>query len=416
MRVPIRQFPLSLFILIGAVFLFSDAALTQSKISITSDKNSADFAKAVSAIKSNIAENANVAARLGGDGPSIYVDLNTAPADVEGYSSFATGDQALITAAIQAYRLHRALGGTAIKLRGLVQRQNNRFYVGLDGRGGRWVTTSQGLVSALLEDFANTAKNQPIVIFNNSSGSAPAANQCPFHVGCLLRSDYTGLPPTLAVIPRGQTVTLDIEATAISADTANGLLLVPQDLLVKDVKSAGAGKLTAVVSVDALAEIGPHPLRIYDPDTSLRSIADFTIQVVANEAELADLVLGSPAGSGPAVSAGNDAFADDHGNDLTTSTNLQNAASGMFEKSGDVDLFRINVAAPGQLTISSSGPTDTFATLLNEKGDKIAESDDGGHRYNFKIDQAVQIGTYFLSIRHCCNGRGPYAVESQLKP
>ena len=105
---------------------------------------------------------------------------------------------------------------------------------------------------------------------------------------------------------------------------------------------------------------------------------------------------------------------DDHGNDVATATQLlvditQQDISGTVAgtlDAGDYDVFAIDVVndfngAPVQLSLSTTGSTDTYGTLFDLNGNVVAENDDANPSasYNFGLSAAVAPGTYYLEVR-----------------
>ena len=90
---------------------------------------------------------------------------------------------------------------------------------------------------------------------------------------------------------------------------------------------------------------------------------------------------------------------DDHSNTRSGATvlSLGGTRSGRIETGGDVDYFRVQVSASGTLTIYTTGNTDTVGRLENNSGSVLASNDDGTDR-NFRIEQAVSFGTYYIRV------------------
>ena len=91
---------------------------------------------------------------------------------------------------------------------------------------------------------------------------------------------------------------------------------------------------------------------------------------------------------------------DDHNNIRSGATvlSLGGSRSGRIETGGDVDYFRVQVSASGTLTIYTTGNTDTVGRLENNSGSVLASNDDGGAFGNFRIEQAVSFGTYYIRV------------------
>lgn len=66
--------------------------------------------------------------------------------------------------------------------------------------------------------------------------------------------------------------------------------------------------------------------------------------------------------------------------------------------SGDVDYFRVVVDRPGELTVYTSGGTDTVGRLEDSGGTALASDDNGGSGNNFRIVRDVAAGTYYVRV------------------
>ena len=107
---------------------------------------------------------------------------------------------------------------------------------------------------------------------------------------------------------------------------------------------------------------------------------------------------------------------DDHGNTQTDATLVAQSSStpGNIEEAGDVDMFRIDVKGFGDLTVQSSGTTDTLGELIDASGVSL-RTDDSALRPNFQITYAVVPGTYFVKVRHgISTSTGSYQLLSSF--
>ena len=103
---------------------------------------------------------------------------------------------------------------------------------------------------------------------------------------------------------------------------------------------------------------------------------------------------------------------DDHGDDIESATLVAQVSStkGNFEEPGDIDVFRIDVEGFGNLTVTATGTTDTFAKLLDSTGTAIASNDNAANP-NFRITRSVSPGTYYVSADHPLeDGTGEYQM------
>ena len=91
---------------------------------------------------------------------------------------------------------------------------------------------------------------------------------------------------------------------------------------------------------------------------------------------------------------------DDHGDSPSSATALAvgSSRSGQLEPGGDVDYFRVEVRASGDLTVHTTGSLDTKGQLEDSAGAVLASNDDGGNGYNFRLAHAVSAGTYYIKV------------------
>ena len=112
--------------------------------------------------------------------------------------------------------------------------------------------------------------------------------------------------------------------------------------------------------------------------------------------------------SGPTTS-------DDHGDTVATATNVAvpSTTNGMLTNS-DHDVFQFRFAG-GRLVLNSVGDTDTFGTLLDENGVVLADNDDGGSGFNFRIDETnLSSGIFYVVVRgYDSQTTGSYSLRVQ---
>lgn len=64
---------------------------------------------------------------------------------------------------------------------------------------------------------------------------------------------------------------------------------------------------------------------------------------------------------------------------------------------GDLDLFAFSTSG-GSVTLSSSGSTDTYATLFDNAGNQVIYDSNGGADLNFSITRTLSAGSYYLLV------------------
>ena len=102
--------------------------------------------------------------------------------------------------------------------------------------------------------------------------------------------------------------------------------------------------------------------------------------------------------------------ADDHGDtkERATEVALNSRTKGRADGHEDVDFFKIVVPEIKRVTLSTEGSTDMFGTLYDANGVKIASHDDIDHargNKNFKIEETLAKGTYYIKVHHYYKNR-----------
>ena len=93
---------------------------------------------------------------------------------------------------------------------------------------------------------------------------------------------------------------------------------------------------------------------------------------------------------------------DDHGDGAQSATGVlpDSTIGGKIDDGADADVFRIDLSAPGTLTVYTTGALDTYGRLKRQDGTTIAEGDDhdGSTNLNFRIVAEMDAGTYFIKV------------------
>ena len=117
----------------------------------------------------------------------------------------------------------------------------------------------------------------------------------------------------------------------------------------------------------------------------------------------------------PGIGQPVDGSGDDHGDTPSSATALAvgSSRSGQLETGGDVDYFRVQVAASGELIVHTTGSLDTKGQLEDSAGGVLARDDDGGDGYNFRIAHAVSASTYYLKVEgYDASTTGSYTIHA----
>ena len=90
----------------------------------------------------------------------------------------------------------------------------------------------------------------------------------------------------------------------------------------------------------------------------------------------------------------------EHGNSRAQATRVavDTNTAGALEQAGDVDYFRVEVPAAGQLRIATSGDTDTLGYFGGADGRWLSQNDDNGTDVNFRLVRQVTAGTYYVAV------------------
>ena len=104
---------------------------------------------------------------------------------------------------------------------------------------------------------------------------------------------------------------------------------------------------------------------------------------------------------------------DDHGDMSATATQLEIGApkAGVLDSDSDVDVFRFDLIGRAEVTIRTSGPTDTMGKLLTDAGTQLASDDEKGPASNFNITAELDPGIYYVAVT---GNPGNYAVDAQI--
>lgn len=345
-------------------------------------------------------------ARGGGAGPSLSVDLNITPEANAGFDSLSRADQSLIRAAKGTYDLFRSFGGNASDRLSLLQRQDGRYYVGLDGEGGRWMASPEEAMSFLLQQLVQAS------LFRLPSKQE--ASNCPLDFNCLLRALYDGRIEISAHASRDTTIDIEMKGEGFVNAQGEPVIVSPDGIVVHSVSFIDGETLQARLSVMPDAALGLNVLSVFNDGATFRSVADYGLNVLADAAALEAAITGDTEAPAAKTAGGAVALKDDHSNSPAEASELSGSAGGRLEATSDADLFRIDVSTAGILRVTSTGPTDIVGTLEKANGEVVVSDDDSGERYNFDLQSVVAPGVYFIRVEHCCSGTGAYRLSASF--
>lgn len=371
-------------------------------IAAKAQMSSSDYAAKISAVADSIVAGATAGS---GDVPAMFFDLN---------DGSAGGGDAVVTGARRLYDLYRAVGGPRLDQHAYYERKDGRIYIGLDGDGGRWVSGAVEALETFREELVEKAVAQ--------QPDTPATQAKCQGFACLLNANYQGEAPLAGFLPRGGSQVLTLSATGFKNAGGPPAVLVPAGLFVEAVTYLDSETIEVALSADENATLGAQMLHVFNEGQAFRSVGRYLVQIVASPEELEAIAGG---GQAPEVRAsapmtdlylGGTGQADDHGNDAASAADITDNADGRLEQPGDRDVFRIVVEQNATVDIASAGPADVRAELRAADETLVAEDDDGGVWYNFRIVRPLAAGTYFLSVKHCCGGTGRYRISAKQSP
>ena len=112
----------------------------------------------------------------------------------------------------------------------------------------------------------------------------------------------------------------------------------------------------------------------------------------------------------------------DHSNTRVDATALLLGGSltAKIDPGNDVDYFSIPIEVRGQLTLwmTTTGAPDTIGTLQNSEGATLATTADenGDDTLNFRIQQVVEPGTYYIKVESDTQKTGDYTLYAAFMP
>ena len=106
---------------------------------------------------------------------------------------------------------------------------------------------------------------------------------------------------------------------------------------------------------------------------------------------------------------------DDHGDDRLASTRLTYgvSTSGNIASSADVDWFRLDLQGEATLSMFTTRDLDTVGGFYDSEGNELATDDDGGSGLNFRIEQTVEGGVYYVSVASMMDV-GDYKITARI--
>ncbi|MCW5730871.1 MAG: PPC domain-containing protein [Alphaproteobacteria bacterium] len=273
------------------------------------------------------------------------------------------------------------------------RREGNRYYVGAEGLGGAWFTVAARAQSHLFRMLLADAKDAPeeAVVAVNRNRTSQASLQHAVNIAT------KAVQSSKAFVALGGETKVKLTSKKFEA-TGEPQIVGPPGIVVYDVTRQGKDTLLATIRTDPAIGTGAQTLHGYDEGRSYRQADSFGIFVTGTPQPMTPLA--DAVGATPAEAA-----------TLTPGETVR----GMVEARADQDLYRVDLAAGGRLTLASGGPTDILLKLEDENGKVQASDDDGGRWYQARLSALLPPGSYFVRVQHCCKGTGPYSLRATFE-
>ena len=108
---------------------------------------------------------------------------------------------------------------------------------------------------------------------------------------------------------------------------------------------------------------------------------------------------------------------DDHGSSTDSATGEwvpvtfdAEANAGSIAAPGNRDFFAFSLYDEALIGVGTTGGTDTYGTLYDDTGARVAEDNDSGPGRNFRIERPLTPGDYFIEVRGFGNSTGSYEL------
>ncbi|MDE0693795.1 MAG: PPC domain-containing protein [Gammaproteobacteria bacterium] len=119
--------------------------------------------------------------------------------------------------------------------------------------------------------------------------------------------------------------------------------------------------------------------------------------------------------AGTAGGDGEDDHGDDHGDTYLSSTRLTYGVTTEAELGADdTDVFRIDLQGRAEIDVRGSGRLDTVGALLDSEGVVLAEDDDSGAGFNFRFQETLDGGVYYVRVSSDMGDTGVHKITAYI--
>ena len=293
---------------------------------------------------------------------------------------YTDADRSWVESGLIVYDVYRQLGGEKLSQPIFFQVKDDLFFVSVSSFKSGWYSNRD---QALIKFFFSLI-NQSKVISSSSSKSnfLNPSSQNPIEIEKVLSQaiDNRSLFPTL----RGS------ERLELNFSESEIVIATPR-LQVQHPSTIGKG-VTATVS------------RQGNPKPGTTTVFGFSSDQKFRPQNYQEIILTEDSHDDTYFSSSNFASSENK--------KISNNLLDRIITSGEVKRYGLRLNNNANVNISSVGPSDVTATIINKKTGAIIErDDDSGTGYNFSIHKTLKAGAYILEVRHCCAGTGAFGLK-----
>ena len=293
---------------------------------------------------------------------------------------YTDADRSWVESGLIVYDVYRQLGGEKLSQPIFFQVKDDLFFVSVSSFKSGWYSNRD---QALIKFFFSLI-NQSKVISSSSSKSnfLNPSSQNPMQIEKVLSQaiDNRSLFPTL----RGS------ERLELNFSESEIVIATPR-LQVQHPSTIGKG-VTATVS------------RQGNPKPGTTTVFGFSSDQKFRPQNYQEIILTEDSHDDTYFNSSNFASSENK--------KISNNLLDRIITSGEVKRYGLQLNNNANVNISSVGPSDVTATIINKKTGAIIErDDDSGTGYNFSINKTLKAGAYILEVRHCCAGTGAFGLK-----
>ena len=318
-----------------------------------------------------------------GTGIEMFYDTISDVAGSTNGRRYNQADKEWVETGLILYDLYRSLGGENLNHRIFFRRKDGLFLITESDGLGIWHKTPERALHyflvALLDKSRNLSSSVLDPKFMEDKSASPTLSQKIKKLANATR--HPQLSP-------GEELQIDLPNSDIA--------IVDKELILKNYSPNKSG-ISATVTSDHNSSPGPKPIFGF---SSLQKFRPTQVELIS----ITDT-----------VNINNQNISVDIKR-IKKTMSLEQGVADRIERRGEVKRFPLKLTSPSNLHFQSKGPTDLVGSLIDAKGNLISSDDDSGLGYNFSFKVRLKPGNYFLKIRHCCSGKGPFKLRMTRMP